>query len=315
MKLTQSQIDAVIAAAKKLSVDAVSTTVESFYGTTLGLNGIELAALFPNPDPLGSAATAVSHLTHAREEILRDNCDIPSFVIYAGPSNVNIVGLCEYYRSVKPKSSGYPPDYISRLAQYASIRDELRAIDKGHKLEALSAALLSLVCSYGESTRGSGDQGIDAIGTNHLIRIDSVFLDGELDDSKIMPGQKVIVLASSKAGLSQRGAETKLINPAHIRELVGGWLIQRSEASMWRNLGIQMLTPLQLVLVTTYRLSAESKSECNKLGVQVWGVPELIFLICCYAPPSVFSAAGTFSVAEFRNWWEAKNATRVYSAA
>jgi hypothetical protein len=311
MALSASQIAKVLSAARSLSMTAPPVTVEAFYGSILGLSSIELATLFPKPDPTGLGAVPVSHLTLEREIILRDKCDIPTFVIYESPTGVFISGVCAYYSGVKPIPADYPLDFLNRLQQFRKIRNQLIGIAKGHNLEALAATLLAAACSYGEATRGSGDQGVDAVGTNHLIRIDSIFLDGEIDDSKISPGQKVFILASSKAGLGLAGADVKIISPAHIRELIGGWLIQRSETSVWRNLGIQMLTPLQLLLVTTYRLSSESKSDCNKLGVQVWGIPELIFLICRYGAPAIFSGAGGFSSSQFTKWWEAKESTRI----
>ncbi len=312
MVLKAAQIQKVLAAAKALSMNAPSVTVEAFYGSVLSLNPVELVELFPKPDPMGVGAISISRLTLAREEILRDKCELPSFVVYDTPAGPCLSGICTYFLSVKVIPSDYPADFLVRLRQHNKIRTQLLNIDKGQKLEALAAAVLSLACSYGEATKGSGDQGIDAIGTNHLLRIDPVFLEGPLDDSKILPGQKVIILASSKAGLGLSGADVKLISPAHIRELIGGWLIQRSETSMWRSLGIQMLTPLQMLLVTTYRLSAESKSDCNKLGVQVWGIPELIFLICRYGPVNIFSPASGFSSVQFVKWWQEKDLSRIY---
>lgn len=310
MALTPAQIGKVISAARIYPVTGLSQTVEQFYGSTLALNAVELAENFPSPDPLGLTAIAVGRLTALREETLRDQCEVPSFVVYNSALGYCICGLAYYYTHVKAVVS-HPPDFIARLSQIRKVRNQLISIDKGHNLETLAAALLAMVCTRGEATKGSGDQGIDAFGEHDLIPIDPVFIDGEINDSKVFPGQKVIILASSKANVA-KSDPPDIISPAHIRELVGGWLIQRSEISMWKTLGVQMLTPLQLLLATTYRLSAESKLYCNRLGVQVWGIPELTYLICRYAPSEIFSVTSGFSVPRFEKWWKEKEATKVF---
>lgn len=310
MTLTSAQLSTVLAAARALPLTAVSVTVESFFGAVLSLTTLELAAVFPDPDPQGIAAIAISELTNLRDEILREECEVPTFVIFDSPQGFSIAGLCYYYDNIV-STSNYPANFTRRLTQYQKIRAELVGLDQGHKLETIAAAVLEAVCLKGEATKGSGDQGIDAFGENDLIPIDRIFLDGEIDDAKIYPGQKVIVLASSKANLHSTGAQS-LISPAHIRELIGGWLIQRSEVSMWKGLGIQMLTPLQLLLVTTYRLSEDSKALCNRLGVQVWGIPEMTFLICRYGPDNIFAVSKGFSSSKFSNWWQGKELTKSY---
>lgn len=307
MALSQLEINRVIAAANSLPLDAPEVPIEDFFGSTLGLNAAQQAAAFPDPDPTAQGAIAISRLTHTREVLLREKCEVPNFVVYeGGHKRTYIAGLCTYLLK------SHPPDFVERIRLHKQIRSELISIDKGHKLETVAAALLAAACVWGEATRGSGDQGIDAIGWNKLIEIEEAFLDGALNSKTVRPGHKVMIIASSKAVIGT-GAVQKIINPAHIRELVGGWLIQRSEIGMWRNMGVQMLTPLQLVLVTTYRLSEDSKAECQNLGVQVWGIPELVFLICRYAPPEVFRRAGriAFSVQKFTAWWQAKDLTRV----
>jgi hypothetical protein len=149
---------------------------------------------------------------------------------------------------------------------------------------------MNVECDYGEATRGSGDQGIDAIGWKQLVLIEPSFSDGDIRPNEVLPGEKVFLFASSKAFTISR-RNPPLIKPAHIRELVGGWAIQRSSVGKWRSVGIRMLTPVQMILVTTYRLSLDAKAECRELGVQVWGIPELIYLICIAAPNTVFNPA------------------------
>lgn len=309
MALTPLQIGKVLSAARTFPITGPAQTVEQFYGSTLALNAVELAENFPSPDPSGITAIAVSRLTALREETLRDRCEVPSFVVFKSVLGHCICGLAYYYANVKAAVN--PPDFIARLSQIRKVRNQLISIDKGHNLETLAAAILGIVCTRGEATKGSGDQGVDAFGEQDLIPIDPVFIDGEINESKIFPGQKVIILASSKANVA-KSDPPDIISPAHIRELVGGWLIQRSEISMWKTLGVQMLTPLQLLLATTYRLSPDSKLYCNRLGVQVWGIPELTYLICRYAPNEIFSVSSGFSVPRFEKWWREKEATKVF---
>jgi hypothetical protein len=77
-----------------------------------------------------------------------------------------------------------------------------------------------------------------------------------------------------------------------------------------------MLSPVQMVLATTYRLSMDAKAECRKLGIQVWGIPELIYLICDAAPEAVFDAANNyaFSMASFNAWWKQRATNRLMAA-
>lgn len=314
MTLTTSDIQRVIDSAYTLDVDAPIKSIEDFVGDVLGLNPVQRATAFPDPDPTGVGAITISRLTRAREELLRDKGQVPAFVIFHDKvaNRTSICGIATYLR-FKGLPSSCPPDFLLRIATHRSIRSALLEIDKGHKLELVAAAILSSACHFGEATKGSGDQGVDAIAWNHLIHIEDAFIDGLISDNVIRAGHRVMVVASSKAAIGSRTEDLKVINPAHIRELIGSWLIQRSESAVWRSFGIQMLTPLQLILVTTYRLSEESKAECQRLGVQVWSVPELVYLICRYAPSEVFPGRTrrTFSARKFGEWWEEKQASRL----
>jgi hypothetical protein len=313
MALTEADISVVVKAAKKLAIDAPEVSVESFYGSELNLSPVQLAAAFPDPDPGGEVAIAVSHLSLAREQMLRDKCEVAEFVVYSGVNGNSVIsGLCTYLSRMQ-LSGSYPSDFLERIKKHKNIRATLLNIDKGHDLEVVAAAILSEACFFGAATKGSGDQGVDAIAWNHLVDIEEAFSHGAVGGGLVRAGQKVMIVASSKAAIDSNFDNPKVINPAHIRELIGGWLIQRSESGNWREFGIQMLTPLQLVLVTTYRLSPASKDECQKLGVQVWGIAELIYLICKYAPSSVFQRGGkfVFSPAKFNEWWHAKSHSRV----
>jgi len=311
MSLSADDIQHVVALADVMAVDHPVLRVEDFFARGLSLTLMEIEAVFSDSaiSPIG--VQAIASLTKRREEILRDACEVPPFVIYTVAGKYFICGVVTYFQQ-QPQLSGWPAGFAQRVGMHAEIRNALIRLDKGHNLEALAAALLECACEYGEATRGSGDQGVDAVAWNHLIRIEHVFLGGAIELDRIWPGQRVMVVASSKATV-KRSKIPAVINPAHIRELIGGWLIQRSENGRWKSMGIQMLTPLQLILVTTYRLSAESQSQCNTLGVQVWSLPELIFLICRYAPDSIFRAGGGcgFSATDFDQWWAAKDGTRL----
>lgn len=123
------------------------------------------------------------------------------------------------------------------------------------------------------------------------------------------------MIASCKANEANLSDEIPAtISPAHIRELIGGWLIQRSDAGIWRQAAnIKMLSAIQLLLVTTYRLSDESLSLCRDLGVAVWGIPELIYLICKHSPDSVFPChpSSTFDADGMSNWIDSSGNTRL----
>jgi hypothetical protein len=309
MGLSSSEMSATLKAARALKTDAPPISVEEFIGEVLTLNSVELAMRFPDPDPASALDIAVSELTNLRESILRDDCTIPNFVVFQDAGGkYQIGGLSSYLASMNADAT-----LIARLTHHLRIRKCLQELQDGHHLEAVAAAIMSGLYDYGEATRGSGDQGIDAIGWKILANIEPSFSAGNLQESPELAGEKVYFLASSKAAIGNRKDKASLINPAHIRELVGGWLIQRTGAGIWSEAGLKMLSPIQMILVTTYRLSAESKEECRKLGVQVWGIPELVFLICKVGPPPLFAADPNtqFSAREFKKWWSRADGSRI----
>jgi len=283
--------------------------VEDFLSGVLGLNAVQRGQYFPNPDPTGLLEIAVGHLTEQRERILRDECSVPEFAVYQDAHKVHYVAGFDTFLAAKKVDARLR----GRLAHHRVIRTALRRMQNGHDLEALAAAIMNVECDYGEATRGSGDQGIDAIGWKQLVLIDPCFSEGDFRVNQVLPGEKVFLFASSKAFTDGGLEPPKLINPAHIRELVGGWVIQRSSVAKWQSVGIRMLSPVQMVLVTTYRLSIDAKAECRGLGLQVWGIPELIYLICVAAPDSVFDAGNnhTFSAAGLNAWWKLRDRNRL----
>jgi hypothetical protein len=309
MALTAQETRRVIAATRQLPTIHPQERVEDFIGNILTLNQAQLAAYFPNPDPTSSLQTAVAELTSERERLLRDECVVPDFAVYQDVHKTfHIAGLHTYLTT-----KGVPARLLGRLAHHRVIRTALRRMGDGHNLEALAAAIMNASCDYGEATRGSGDQGIDAIGWKQLVLIDPHFSHGDPSKFQSLPGEKVFLFASSKAFTDNKQARPKLLNPAHIRELVGGWVIQRSSVAKWQSVGIRMLSPVQMILVTTYRLSEGAKAECRELGIHVWGIPELIYLTCSSAPDVVFDSVNgyAFSASAFNTWWKNRDVSRL----
>jgi len=313
MELSRTDFTVITKAAKALSMTAAEERVETFVARVLHLNAAQALDCFPTPDPLGLLSTTVAYLTQARESVLRIDCDLPTYVVYEDQiGNFWIAGSDTYF-----SNRSIPAALRARLMEHSKIKQYLSRLSAGHDLEVIAAAILKSLCNYGEATQGSGDQGVDAIGRMELMKMEPALYRGAVDklgkdEAESMPGDHVFVLASSKAVIVAKSDTTRVINPAHIRELVGQWVIQRDDVGIWRKVGIRMLTPMQLILVTTYRLSDESVMLCRNLGVQVWGMPELIYLICKVAPTNVFLAGGgSFSPTNFRKWWQARNISRL----
>lgn len=309
MSLNPREIRQILTAAQQLPLSAAKERADDFICRVVGLNPAQRLQYFPSPDPNGFQAINFSHLTKAREQMMRNRCVVPTFAVYQDALGITqISGLSTYL-----VTKGFHPNFGARLGNHEEIKDVLRGLSRGHDLEAVAAAIMKAHCGYGIATAGSGDQGIDAIGRKDLILIDPAFSNGSIEMSELLPGENVFILASSKAGMSRIKGQPKLLNPAHIRELVGGWLVQRSITTSWRESGIRMLSPVQMVLVTTYRLSPDAKADCRSLGIQVWGIPELIFLICLIAPASVFDAQNgyAFSRSEFKSWWKERDRSRL----
>ncbi len=309
MVLSALEVRQIIATARQRPLNAPSVRVEDFISGILGLNAVQRGQYFPSPDPTGLLGIAVAHLTEERESILRDESLVPEFAVYQDVHKTHYISGLDTYLATKNVDT----KLRGRLAHHRTIRTALRRMRNGHDLEALAAAIMNIECDYGEATRGSGDQGIDAIGWKQLVLIDPCFSEGDFTKNQVLPGEKVFLFASSKAFTDGKDTPPKVINPAHIRELVGGWVIQRSSEGKWQSVGIRILSPVQMVLVTTYRLSIDAKSECRGLGVQVWGIPELIYLICVAAPDIVFDAANNyaFSTTAFNSWWKSRDQSRL----
>lgn len=308
MRFNKTQTAKILVEARGLAYFAPQVSVEEFYCSTLAIDAINRGDYFPSPDPTCLLAIAVSNLTSERDRLLKEKEVIPNFVVFTDAvGKYFISGLGTYL------ISNGNNQLAQRLQHHNEIRKLLLQLEKGHHLEALAGGLLSRIYDYGQATRGSGDQGIDAIGWKNLQPIDNLALDGAISSPLPRPSERVFFIASSKATIDSSGPTPSLINPAHIRELIGGWVIQRSEFGLWKSSGIKSLTPIQLILVTTYRLSTKSRALCQGLGLQVWGLPQLISLIAQYAPANIFDANAPYSVVatNFKLWYMAHDSNRI----
>lgn len=308
MALTPHQTAQIVTAAKALGFDAPIERADDFAARVLGFNAFQRAThLDPN-----TIAGLIAKLSNLRVSVLQDNNRVPNYAMLDdGVGTTSIAGLSTYL------ALHHDVQLVRRFSQHVAIRDALVKLGQGQNLEALAAAIMHSLYGFGQATRGTGDQGIDSFGSKELARIDRALLDGIVSptflEPPFYPGENVFLMASSKAIASLGKGRPALLSPAHIRELVGGWTIQRSPSSAWGSgLGLRSLSPLQLVLVTTYRMSLQSRVLCHDLGVQVWGIPQLIFLVCKAAPAAVFDAAHgyTFASVEFRKWWKDRDINR-----
>ncbi len=299
-----AQINALKAVANGLALTAPPQRVTDFIASRFGLNATQLADLVTTGFDGASLAEWTAYLTQQRQELLDIQGIVPSYVIYSDVHGVDqMAGLKTYlaYRNADPNSA--EAKLGARIEFHGQIRSAISALKQGHHLEAVGAAILTGLAVRGKATKGSGDQGIDFIGKKSLIELEAAFRSGGIPKVRSFPGDSTFVLGSSKAA---RNGNRPVLSPVAVRELVGGWLIQRSQAGLWREQGIQLLSPIQMVLLTTYRLSDDAKRLCNALGVQVWNFPETIALVCLSAPASVFNEdVGTpqFLPDKFRAWW------------
>lgn len=306
---TANQISGLKAAARAILLDAQPLRVSDFIAAHFQLNAIQQADLVTTGFAGATLAEWIAYITDERTIILDRECSLPCFVVYRDQLGVDHIGGLQPYLRHKGKTT----QFIERITRHREIRTALISLTEGHHLEAVGAAILNGLAISSRATRGSGDQGIDFIGRRALITLDPVFAHGSFPEVRALPGENAFVLGSSKAP-ETRSNNRPLLSPHYIRELIGGWTIQRSQAGLWREQGIKMMSPVQMVLVTTYRVSADGKRLCNTVGVQLWTLPELISLVCDAAPNDVFennAGAVRFVPARFRIWWMAHHNNRL----
>ena len=289
-----------VVAFEGIDVDAKPLALTEFVANNLSLNASERAALLPavetpRDDERRLRLDSVAALLIARREALLHGAGLlPSGVVYEetdlllDQTEYYVAGLVDYL-----KRNGAEERFLGRIRQRSAVRSYAASFRDGYKLEALATGLLGEMLEDCYATQKTFDQGVDAFASDRILEIESWCCNGELLSKVSKVGHKLHVIASCKANLGNVSAGTPdTIPPAHVRELIGAWLIQRSAAGLWhRQAGVKLLSPLQLLLVTTYRLSDESLSLCRELGVAVWGMPEIVYLICRFAPDDVFPAA------------------------
>ncbi|MFA5895322.1 MAG: hypothetical protein WC985_00245 [Thermoplasmata archaeon] len=299
MTLTERQLQRLVAGARRIPLTAPLQRFEDFAAITLGFNALERGEAFPDPDPTGTLAVAVAKITLERERILNVGLTLPRFVVVEDQGVYFLSGLATLLQN-----KGASPSVLARLPLFPVVRRTILRLERGHHLEAVGAAILSRLCDYAAATIGSGDQGIDAIAWVDFLELPAWLTSGLESDATSLR-ERVFVLGSAKAQIGGNGSKGIVIRPEHVRDLIGSWLIQRSSEGIWQTHGIRMLTPVQLLLITTYRLSEASRGLCHSLGAKVWGLPELTYLVVSLAPDSVFGAPATpsFTAATFRKWW------------
>lgn len=321
--LKREEEELVAEAFVKLPLDAPRQTLIQLVAITLGLNQSQVAAITPdNPisrdDPEGRAAIHIriaGRIEAQCNRLLREEGRIAPAVLLRDENatgelqGYSVVGLLEFLRQ-----SGNDEEFIRRVSQIESIRNYLTGIGDGHKLEVLASAILIKIHKNSFPTRRSFDQGVDCCASQPIMELASWCRIRDSVTTTTPLGEKLHIIASCKANEGNtQGGIPATITPAHARELIGAWLIQRSSAGLWQpQMGIKLLSPIQLLLITTYRLSDETLKLCRELGVAVWSIPELIFLLCTYAPNSSFEpATGQLVTAGLDGWIDEVAALRV----
>lgn len=295
--LTAEHRGKLTAALDGIGLDSPEQSLVAFTTAALNLDATKQAEFFPDfgtsaDDPksvwLGHvAATLEAH----RKKLIEEHAKVPASVVLKRPTTAgtqhpySIWGLAAYLGSKNAK-----PEFVARIRQLEAVRNYLTGIGDGHKLEALAACILRGFCPKSIPTRRGFDQGVDCLAYQDILELERWCCDASVSATADYFGERLHVVASCKANEGNvAGGIPATISPAHVRELIGAWLIQRSNSGRWQKpMQIKSLSPMQLLLVTTYRLSDDSMSLCKELGVAVWGVTELIYLICRTAPENVF---------------------------
>jgi hypothetical protein len=311
----QAATDQLSAAFDALAFDSVEISLDVFVTNMLGLNVSQLSLYFPD---LGAPAEDERYifmdrlagiLDARRQKILRGEGRLSSAVlskrvdVLTNGYTYSVMGLGHYLTQ-----NGEADQFVGRMAHHNSVREFLTGIGDGHKLEALAASVLRKIYKNCTLTQRSFDQGVDCFAGQEVLELSSWCCDPDMLFLLRKVGERLHIIASCKANEGNvAGGNPSTISPAHVRELIGAWMIQRSDSGMWQQQArIKILSPLQLLLVTTYRLSDNSQSLCRRMGVAVWGIPELVYLISRHAPDSVFPPANnfTFSPNELDQWLE-----------
>jgi hypothetical protein len=304
-----------------LSVDSAEIELTEFVATRLNLNPSQRTSLLPDRGTAQDDERSVrldqlaGALELQREYALKTEARIPNGILFKrtdsllGRSSYFVEGLIHFL-----SRNGSPDAFLGRVRDNAAIRRYLTGIGTGDKLEAIASSLLTKMFKESSATRRTADQGVDCFAHDEILQVHDWCCNAGMGPELNLVGKRVHIIASCKAneGNAADGIPA-VMPPAHLRELIGSWLIQRTDYGMWHSrAAIRFLSPLQLLLVTTYRLSDGSLNLCEKTGVTQWGIPEIIYLFCAYAPENVFPAIGEykFSEAEADKWIRAADENR-----
>lgn len=322
---TNDTLKSIVAAFRALPTTSPEKPLSNFLTEVLSLNPSQIATLLPdqaaspNDKRFITLGKIAGKLESVRKEIIEAETRIPSAVLY---SRRNLAGTADEYfvaglSDFVLKAFG-DLQYAKRVEQTERLREYLLKISDPGILESLAAALLSGEYPNCLPTQKTRDQGVDCLASRAILELESWCCAPDKSPTVSTVGESLHVIASCKAmdGSVSNTVSSNLLPPAHIRELVGGWLIQRTDSGMWQRLqGIKPLAPVQLLLVTTYRLSDPSLKLCRQIGVSAWGVPQLIARICKSAPETVFPKAHGFAFqpAAMELWHSAFGITRMKS--
>lgn len=310
------------AAFVSLSHDASECELEQFVAQTLKLNSSQRSQKFPdgNPSADEERATALVSIAGrlsaaAQNAITKSNLILGAVVIkrvdqISGDTQHFVAGLKTYLTT-----AGEESEFIHRTQNIQKLRGTLARISNGLFLEALTAAILKRIYKNSRATQGSRDQGIDCLASTPILPVQSWCRTPDNHPLINYLGNNLHIVASCKANEGNvMAGKPDVISPAHVRELIGAWLIQRSSAGAWQKISsISLLAPIQLLLSTTYRLSDDSLSLCTDLGVTVWSIPDLIYLIIRHAPDEVFPSNSGFQFdrASFETWVSSSDSSRI----
>lgn len=304
-----------------LAPDAAESELENFVVGILQLNPSQRSKKFPDGDPdadkdrLLRLDLIASRLVAASQHAIAKGGILDAVIIKKKDQALSseyyyVLGLEKYLAQ-----GGETDRFINRTKNIHRLRAILGSISKGLFLEALTAAILRTIYTDANATQGTNDQGIDCLAKTQILPIQSWCCAPDTLAALSYTGSHLHIVTSCKANEGSSATGTPdTISPAHIRELIGAWMIQRSSSGAWQKpASISLLAPIQLLLSTTYKLSDASSLLCKDLGVAVWGITELIYLIIRHAPESVFPPASghAFDKASFDAWVLSANNSRL----
>jgi hypothetical protein len=314
MKFDVAQKRAIAAALQAFPLDGDKERLEDFVARAISLGPLAVERYFPAGGS-GQGPANAAEVTAVRTDMVEVRCQIPSYVFHLDRNGRQwIEGLATSLAAVD-----VTPQIRSRLTLRDSVRARVRAFSLGSELETLGAALFAAQigdAGRGFATQRSHDGGVDVVGLRNLAMSRLEFSSTGLRQGWPRTSPTLFVVGSAKCEETP-GIEVALASRAHVRELVGTWAMQRTSVGRWSRLGIKPLSPVVPVFITTYRLSYEAMRECEELGIEVWGIPQLVWLVIALASELVFPTRDgqlSFDLDAFDRWWRSYEGTRVSAA-